>query len=88
MAVPGGMADLTHRAPARSLGVGWKLAGATVGVVAVLTLGVWSAARRYETRNLHVAKEASAMMVGRLAAAGLAAPLAFADERAIEDDRG
>jgi two-component system chemotaxis sensor kinase CheA len=69
----------------RLASIGLKLSAATVGVVAVLALCVYSVLIRYEHRNMMASKEAAASMVTELYVATAAAPLTFGDQKGVED---
>jgi signal transduction histidine kinase len=82
---------VTPRAPDSRggfLSIGWKLAGVTVAVVAVLAASMYVALRRYEETRLLGSKEAAAAMVTRLYVATEVAPLTFRDDKGVEDAVG
>ncbi len=70
---------------ARFASIGLKLSAATVGVVAVLALCVYSVLIRYEHRNRMESKEAAASMVTELYVATATAPLTFGDQKGVQD---
>jgi two-component system chemotaxis sensor kinase CheA len=72
----------------RFISVGWKLAGSTVAVVAVLAVSAHAVVSRHERETLMRSKQAAADMLIRLVAAGLSAPLSFSDQRGVAEQVG
>lgn len=65
--------------------VGAKLAAATVLLVAILAVTLQTSLVHYERERVLHAKEAGAEMLVHFFTAGLAAPLAFNDDRGVEE---
>ncbi len=69
----------------RFVSVGWKLAGSTVAVVAVLAVATHVVVSNKERQSLMTSKQAGADMLIELSAAGLSAPLAFGDDQGVQE---
>src|SRR3954470_19678655 len=70
------------------ISVGRKLAAATLAVVVLLAVAAYLGLSRYERTSLMLAKEKAAVMVMKLFAANLSAPLTLADVTSIADSVG
>jgi two-component system chemotaxis sensor kinase CheA len=65
--------------------VGRKLSAATLAVVVLVAIAVYLGLSRYERSTQFLAKETAAVMVMRLFAANLSAPLTFADATSVAE---
>lgn len=69
----------------RLVSVGSKLASATLLVLTAASSVVYVEVSRHERESLLTARENAGTMVARLFAAGLVAPLTFADEKSVQE---
>jgi signal transduction histidine kinase len=65
--------------------VGWKLAGSTVAVIALLAVVAQIVLSRRERESLMSSKQTAADMLIGLSAAGLSAPLVFGDDKGVQE---
>lgn len=84
------MKDPAPSAPARSgekrsSSLGAKLIGATMVVLALVATLVYYRLSAYERANVLAAKEKAALMVARLFAANVSAPLTFGDDKGVSE---
>jgi len=69
------------------LSVGTKLSSAILAVVVLVAVAAYIGLSRYERRSLMLAKQNAAVMVARLFATNLSAPLTFSDATGVAEDR-
>jgi two-component sensor histidine kinase len=75
----------SKRSPLIGPSVGTKLSSAILAVVVLVAVAAYVGLSRYERRSLMLAKENAAVMVVRLLATNLSAPLTFADETGVAE---
>ncbi|HMJ14116.1 MAG TPA: ATP-binding protein [Polyangiaceae bacterium] len=71
--------------PRRLISVGTKLAGATVLMMSIITIGIYTTLSAYERDNLFKSKETAALAVTRLFADSSGAAVVFGDAAAIQE---